>query len=145
MTNTRPRVVFCSATRSIADVIHDGLGETDAEAIRRLTPEYGTALSAMPAAEAQVLYEAQFITAVREITAEDYDDALNVLPPVDWTRHSGGESFKISERIAGRITAIYVALNGHHYRFDDDIRTSHVDCLKRVADFRALQCREAAR
>lgn len=135
MTDNRPRVIFCTATQSIIDYIRDAAGETDALAIRRLAPEYGTALTAMPAAEAQALYENKYKTPVREVSAEDFDDALNVLPPVGWSRLRGGESFKISERIAGRVTAIYVALQGRHFRFDDDIRTPHKDCLQRVSQF----------
>lgn len=135
MSDHRPRVVYCTATHSIIDVVRQGAGETDAAAIQRLAPQYGTALTALPAAEAQDRYERQFITPIVEITEQDYDDALNVLPPYAWTHARGGASFKIPERIAGRITAIYVALQGRHFRFHDDIRTPHEECLKRAAHF----------
>ncbi len=140
MTNL-PRVIYCSTKNSIIDYVRLSVGETDDQAIRRLTPEYGTALSALSANEAHDRYEAGFKTNVREISAEEFDDALNVLPPEAWTHASGGESFKISERIAGRVTAIYVSLRGHYFRFDDDIRTPHEECLKRAADFIATNPR----
>lgn len=135
MTTPRPRVVFCTARQTIIDFVRDGAGESDEDAIRRLAPDYGTALTAMPAAEAQTLYEAQFKTPVQEITEEAFYAALELLPPVGWARHSGGECFRLSERIAGRVTAIYVAMHGRHFTFSDDIRTPHQECLKRVAAF----------
>lgn len=130
-------VIYCSATRNIiAYVRHD---ETDAAAIARLTPEYGTALSAIPAREAQNLYETSFKTPVQEITAEEFDYGLNVLPPVAWTRARGAQSFKISERIAGSVTAIYVELRGRYFRFHDDIRTPHDTACDRVVQYIASE------
>ena len=130
-----PHVVFCTATQSIIDYVHAGQGETHDDAIRRLKADYGTALSVMPANEAQNLYQARFKTPVSEITGEDFDYALNVLPPVGWRTASGGEVFRISERTAGRVTAIYVALGGRFFTFQDDIRLEHDTCLARVAEF----------
>lgn len=135
MTDNGPRVVFCTTTQSIIDVVRNGAGETDQQAIDRLRAEYGTALTALPAREAQQRYEARFKTPVREISAETFDDALNVLPPEDWVHARGGQSFKISERIAGSVTAIYVNLQGRYFQFDDHIRTPHEECLKRAAEF----------
>lgn len=135
MTTYRPRVVFCTATGNIIDFIRDGAGETDDAAISRLTADYGTSLSAMPAQEAQALYEARFKTPVEEITADVFDYGLNVLPPVAWTRARGAETFKISERLAGCVTAIYVAIGQRYFRFHDDIRTPHDQCCERVLSF----------
>lgn len=135
MTDHRPRVVYCTATHNIIDFVHAGAGETDDMAITRLKGKYGTALSAMPAHEAQDLYEARFKTPVEEITADDFDYALNVLPPVGWTHSRGAQSFRISERIAGRVTAIYVEMTGRHFRFHDDIRTPHDQACERVLAF----------
>lgn len=135
MTANRPTVVFCTATQSIVDYVHAGRGETEAQAIARLTPDYGTALTTMPADEAQLLYENKFKTPVSEITLEAFEYALNVLPPVAWTRARGAQSFKISERTAGRVTAIYVEMRGRTFTFQDDIRTPHNACCERVAAF----------
>lgn len=135
MTQHLPRVVFCTATGNIIDYVREGAGETDEAAVARLTKEYGTALSAMPAYEAQDLYEARFKSPIEEITAERFDDGLNVLPPCAWTRARGAESFKISERIAGSVTAIYAAMGGRYFRFQDSIRMPHTDICERVAAF----------
>lgn len=134
MTNT-PYVVFCTATQSIIDYVHTGRGETHDAAIRRLQPNYGAALSVMPANEAQHRYEARFKTGVSEITEEDFLYALNVLPPVGWRTAHGGEVFRISERTAGVVTAIFVAMQGRFFTFHDDIRLEHDACCERVAAF----------
>lgn len=135
MTIQRPRVVFCTSTGNIIDFVRDGAGETDEAAISRLKGDYGTALSVMPAEEAQTRYETRFKTPIEEISAADFDDALNVLPPVAWTRSGGAESFKMSERLAGRVTTIYVAIGGKYFRFHDDIRTPHATCCERALAF----------
>jgi hypothetical protein len=131
----RPTVVFCTATQSIIDYVYAGRGETEAQAIARLLNVYGTALVAMPADQAQQLYEARFKTPVSEITLEQFEYALNVLPPFAWTRARGAQSFKISERTAGVVTAIYVEMRDRYFTFQDDIRTPHDACCERVAAF----------
>lgn len=135
MANLRPTVVFCTATQRIIDYVHVARGETEADAVKRLLPDYGTALTAMPADEAQDLYEASFKSAVEEITEKDFLYALNVLPPVGWVNARGAQSFKISERLAGRITSIHLEMQGRFFRFHDDIRLSHNACCERVAAF----------
>lgn len=47
----------------------------------------------------------------KEVTEEDYDDALNVLPPVGW--YGGG--FFMSERYTGNVSSFYQKLNGKYY------------------------------
>jgi hypothetical protein len=43
-----------------------------------------------------------------EITEARYIDQLETLPPVDWCRGYGGESFKSMEFTGGDVTAIFV-------------------------------------
>lgn len=133
--NTPDRVIFCTATNRIID--YAAAGETPEQAIARLTPEYGTSLEVLPADEAFDRYENSFKTPVSAISAADYDYALNCLPPVAWIRRAAGTSFKMSERMAGRVTAIFVEFGDRHFRFYDDIRLPHEDCLQRVADYLA--------
>lgn len=42
-----------------------------------------------------------------EITAEIFDDMLNVLPPLHWTEHNGVEMFCMSEMYTGTYTNQY--------------------------------------
>jgi hypothetical protein len=50
----------------------------------------------------------------------------------DPTATGDGESFKISERLSGVITAIYVSIGQRYFTFNDDIRLPHRECCQRV-------------
>jgi hypothetical protein len=47
-----------------------------------------------------------------EISEARYIDQLEVLPPLDWCRGFGGESFKSCEFTGGDVTAIFVSVEG---------------------------------
>lgn len=73
-----------------------------------------------------------------EITWKEFDDALNVLPPVAWCNWSAAESFKISERTSGNITAIYCRIGDtapRYFHLSDSIFLKHDEIVRR--------CREA--
>lgn len=57
----------------------------------------------------QAEHDARYLNApVREITAEEFDEMLGVLPPLQWhTTPDGVNVFCISEFTSGRITAQY--------------------------------------
>lgn len=50
---------------------------------------------------------------IREIDAAAYDDALNVLPPLQWVHRDGVERFCMSEFTSGNITNQYARLRRH--------------------------------
>lgn len=58
---------------------------------------------------------AKFATPVREITEEEYDEMLNVLPPENWVRRNGWSVFRMCEYYTGRITSHYVSMGGRFY------------------------------
>lgn len=100
--------------------------------LARHAAHYGTDLIILPFSEAWQRHENSAKSEPEEISPKQWHYALNILPPVTW-RHDGfGESFKMSERTTGSITAIYVRLNERHFTFSDDIRTPHGECCKRV-------------
>jgi hypothetical protein len=72
---------------------------------------------------------------ITEVTAERFNDALNVLPPVGWTTRQGIDSFRISERIWGSITDIYARLGDRFFKLSDDIRLSPDIVVERVRAF----------
>ena len=78
---------------------------------------------------------ARFKRDVSEITAEKFDYARDVLPPVGWTTVAGVESFRISERIWGDFTDIYARLGDRTFTLADSIRTPAADIAARVAAF----------
>lgn len=77
----------------------------------------------------------QVITPITEITAEIYNDHLEMLPPVCWTTAAGVESFKMSERIFDNITSIYAKRGNRYFSFDDSIYLTPHMIADRVKDF----------
>lgn len=64
-------------------------------------------------------YVASRVTQPVEITAEQYDDMLNVLPPCRWNRINGVESFFVSERITANLVNWYATTGGRYFGFVD--------------------------
>lgn len=123
--------IYCTRTNRIIDTCLTGQDGPDAK-LARYMPEYGPDLVVIPFADAWQRHENAAKSEPSEITQEQWDYALNVLPPVSWRNDGSAESFKISERLTGAITAIYVRLNERHFTFNDDIRTPHEECCRRV-------------
>jgi hypothetical protein len=63
---------------------------------------------------------------------DEWTEALECLPPLGWVRRGGGESFKMSERLSGRMTHIYVRYDGRCWTFVDTDDLSHFDIMNRV-------------
>lgn len=126
-------VIFCTKTNHVIDTVPDGT-EADAEIrLKDLTPKYGPDLILLPPGEAFKRYEDSFKSGPQEITKERFFEMLEVLPPIAWHDTSDGESFKICERTAGAVTAIFVRIGERYFTLSDDIRTPHAECCKRVA------------
>ena len=78
----------------------------------------------------------------QEIESRIFFDMLECLPPIDWRNFGGGESFKMSERITGNITAIYARIGDRYFSFNADIRSTHgaiMAIIKQSAAFKAKQ------
>jgi hypothetical protein len=128
-----PKLVYCTASNRIIDLVRKA--ETEAQAVARLSDDYGPNLTVLPFDEAEARFEAQFKTDPVQITESEWWYALEVLPPEDWHHTAAGESFKMSERLAGSITGIYVALEEGHFMFNDSAQLPHADCVARVRDW----------
>lgn len=68
------------------------------------------------------------------ITAEQYEEALYVLPPAHWRSGDNNESFQSCEMFVDNITSIYVQHNGLHYSFRDVYGLSHDAIINKVKD-----------
>lgn len=82
--------------------------------------------------EALALIEASCKTEPHQIDAERFDDCLNILPPVRWVINGDCESFLMSERTNGRVTAIFVKLGDTYWSFEDDCGLSHSEIIAKV-------------
>ena len=78
--------------------------------------------------------ESSFMSDVVEITEAEFIKALEVLPPVGWTTAKGVESFKMSERLVGLITAIYARIGDRYFTFNDKITLKADQIADRVAN-----------
>jgi hypothetical protein len=77
--------------------------------------------------------EAGLITAPAETTEDAYTYALEVLPPEDWTRRGGWETFKMCERLSGRITAVYAVNRARKFfAFNDQDSLTHEQIVAKV-------------
>lgn len=56
-----------------------------------------------------------YLTGMQEITAERYNDMLNILPPQRWTKKNGAESFICPEPIMLGIHDYFVMVQGRYF------------------------------
>ncbi len=76
--------------------------------------------------------EARMRTEPQACTEEQFWEALECLPPLDWQRKAGGESFKIVERLSGRMTHIYARSGTTYWSFVDRDDMTHAAIMARV-------------
>ena len=67
----------------------------------------------------------------KEITEEEYERALNVLPPMKW--YNGG--FFVSECYSGSLYGFYQELNGKYYTSLQSVYTKREEILENLKKF----------
>jgi hypothetical protein len=65
-------------------------------------------------------------------TEEQFWEALECLPPLNWVRAGGGESFKMAERLSGRMTTIYARSGSTYWSFVDCDDLTHAAIMAKV-------------
>lgn len=70
-------------------------------------------------------------TAPVQITADQWMEWLCVLPPLDWVRRSGAESFKLCEFTRDDVTLCCVRIGNQYWSMQQRASTSH-DALCRL-------------
>lgn len=68
---------------------------------------------------------ARYLQPPVEIDAARWDDMLCVLPPEDWHRGAGAESFKMCERTDGEWTACFVRIGARYWEMTRTASTRH--------------------
>jgi hypothetical protein len=138
------RRVYYSPSQGTIDLIRaDGLTWVNGQTAEQVRQRYPDAIE-ISLAEAAERSDAKFRSGPVRITGKFYKESLGVLPPEDWQRRGDTESFKISERTSGSITAIYCALDGEYWTLSDSFTLSHDEIVKRVRERRAELLREHA-
>lgn len=69
----------------------------------------------------------------RAISEDRFIEMLEVLPPEDWQRGAGAESFKLMERTSGSITAIFCRIGDRYFELSDSFTLSHNEIVTRCA------------
>ena len=112
-------------------ILHNGLqvGQYSGETIDQMAIRHpGVALGELgPVCEQSENY---FRHAPVKITRERFFEMLEVLPPVGWIHEGNAESFKLSERTSGNITAIFAAVAGQYFEMSDSIFMSHAKIVE---------------
>lgn len=86
---------------------------------------------AMP--EIKAAERAVYARPPKGITAEQFDEMLNVLPPMKWERRGASESFMICEATTGSLRSIFCRVGDKFYEMCDETRLTHDEILARVA------------
>ena len=109
-------------------------GSATLDAVRRIYPD--TVL--VTEAAALELQNAGYRRPWKETTEEYYVSQLEMLPPMDWCRGFGGESFKSMEFTGGDVTAIFVRY-GERFFWCHDLHTlTHRELIGEVINLFCL-------
>lgn len=130
-------VVFCTRTNRIIEFV-ERFGEAST-ALSSLSPEYGPDLIVLPLADAYKRYENGFKASPVEVSAERYWDMLEILPPDGFVGTGHEESFKLSERTAGNITAIFARVGDRYFELADSVFMKHADIIAAVRNSEAFR------
>ena len=138
--------VFYSPTQGIIDeVMDDGLSCIRRHTLEQVKIEYGNDVSILTWQDATEAYRLKFTTNPKEISKEQWEAALGILPPDDFQGDSeGNASFKSMERRYADITAIYCWLgDGQCFMFADSYKLPQKEIVKRCLDYIQEQSQEA--
>jgi len=75
---------------------------------------------------------ARFLRPPVEINEERWFDMLEVLPPEDWHRGAGSESFKMCERTDGEWTGCFVRIGVRYWELTRKASTPHAELVDMV-------------
>ena len=127
--NNDTKCFYQPGESGIVDVARpDGKSVCFAEDLNAINKRYpGAVLMLFDEAikQADAAKRARLCTGAHEITEEKWIYALEVLPPMDWVRHQGSESFKMSELTSGNLTAIYCRVGDKYYTLTEDVKMPH--------------------
>lgn len=83
-------------------------------------------------ADFMAMQESALRTQPEPSTEAHYTSALECLPPHDWRRVRGVESFKMVERLCGRMTRIYAKKGDSYWTFTDRDDLSAEDIAAKI-------------
>lgn len=82
--------------------------------------------------------EESFLTEPEEISEEQWNAMLNVLPPQRWVQERGpygyAHSFEMCEHRSGRVTSFFVSFQDRHFTYNGVDGTPHLEKVRRCAE-----------
>lgn len=128
------------STASAIDVVYNDGGVARLGYSKALLQDYLQANPGhciMDAESLQVLTLEKHRLPVQEISQEDFQYALEVLPPLDYQVTGGYSSFKLSEFYTADLTSIYVSdPEGRCFSFRDQAKTTAAECVAKVQAYK---------
>lgn len=128
-------VAFSRDRKTVIDFVrHDGLTQIDGSTFDDLRGEYPD----VSIEEFEIAYraiEACFISPVRPVSYEQFIEALEELPPLNWVRAEDSESFKAMEMTYGNVTRIWVRVGDHYFSLSDRRTLTHAQILQKVVSY----------
>lgn len=124
---------FVSPERGvIIDMIaSDGLSWINSRSLDDFKAEYPD-VQIMSTEDASNSFAESYVSAATEITEQEFQDALEVLPPSRWKNHGDTESFYSPEFIYSLVTTHYVRIQARYYTFQDRCSVSHEDAVRKA-------------
>jgi len=127
-------VFYVPGRVGIIDNCINGRGQYSGKTLEETREEYPGVLLG----ESETIYtewENSFKSPPVEVTEARFLEMLEVLPPVSWVHGAANtESFKISERLFGDITAIFCKIGNRYFEMSDNIRMPHAEIVKRCGE-----------
>ena len=71
----------------------------------------------------------------KSVTAEQFEEMLNILPPVNWAGGGGSESFMVSELITHNLATYYIRLGSAHFSLVEETGKTHQQLVAMCSDF----------
>lgn len=115
------RCFYSPATHTIIDLINaDETSVIDGASLAEVRQRYPDA-EVVRFEEAIERKEAAFIRPPEPISAEQFQTALEVMPPAGWASNGLTETFRLGERISAGIARWYCRIGENHYTLADRV------------------------
>jgi len=124
--------VFFNGHTAVDVVDPSGVGGYSRKSKAELERQYGK-LEIISIAEAVERIEQRACTLPIEVTEAEWDEALNVLPPLKWIRTADVESFRICEPTVATVHATYVRLGKRYFCMNRPRAESHEQVVSLAA------------
>ena len=135
--------LFSAAGRTLIDLLlADSITAYGRKTVADVCLEYPDA-EQMTVEEARERLESLFIDPVPvPCTRQQYQQALEMLPPEKWRSGPRSESFMMSECIVSRVTRIYVRIESRYFSFRGCHTLTHEDIVSKAT--RSVQSTDPA-